>query len=69
MSSSITSPNRADYRVVMPDFVAAGGDGHGALKDLPDAKESGSLILELVVDAFRARPDIGAATDGRILRR
>jgi 5'-nucleotidase / UDP-sugar diphosphatase len=59
----------ADYRVVMPDFLAAGGDGYGMLKDLPDAKETGTLILELVMDAFRARPDISASTDGRILRR
>jgi len=59
----------AGYRVVMPDFLAAGGDGYAMLKDLPDAKETGTLILELVMDTFRNRPDISPSTDGRILRR
>ncbi|MFZ0788747.1 MAG: bifunctional UDP-sugar hydrolase/5'-nucleotidase [Chromatiaceae bacterium] len=59
----------ADYRVVMPDFLAAGGDGYAMLKDLPDAKETGTLILELVMDRFRNRPDISPSTDGRIVRR
>lgn len=54
---------------MMPDFLAAGGDGYEALQDLPDTKETGTLILELVMDGFRARPDISAATDGRIFRR
>lgn len=58
-----------DYRVVMPDFLAAGGDGYDMLKDLPDARETGTLILELVMDAFRNRPEISPTTDGRILRR
>ncbi len=59
----------ADYRVVIPDFLAAGGDGYRMLKDLPDANETGTLILELVIDAFRNRPDVSPSTDGRILRR
>ncbi|MBS1201987.1 MAG: hypothetical protein H6R22_496, partial [Chromatiaceae bacterium] len=39
------------------------------LKDLPDAKETGTLILELVMDTLRNRPDVSPSTDGRIVRR
>lgn len=59
----------AEYRVVMTDFLAVGGDGYMMLKDLPDTKETGTLILDLVMDAFRTRSDIRPATDGRIRRR
>lgn len=59
----------AEYRVVMTDFLAVGGDGYMMLKDLPDTQETGTLILDLVMDAFRTRSDIRPATDGRTRRR
>jgi 5'-nucleotidase/UDP-sugar diphosphatase len=59
----------ASYRLVMPDFLAAGGDGYGMLKDLPEANATGLLILDMVLDAFRAQDSVAVATDGRIKRR
>jgi len=59
----------ASYRLVIPDFLAAGGDGYGMLKDLPEANATGLLILDMVLDAFRARDSVAVTTDGRIARR
>ncbi|WPL11962.1 bifunctional metallophosphatase/5'-nucleotidase [Thiorhodovibrio litoralis] len=59
----------ADYRLVMPDFLAAGGDGYAELKDLPDATETGLLILDLVTDAFRQQGQVDVGIDGRLVRR
>ena len=59
----------ASYRLVMPDFLAAGGDGYGMLKDLPDANATGLLILDMVLDAFRGQDLVAIATDGRLVRR
>ena len=59
----------ARYKVVIPDFLAAGGDGYAELVDLPNANATGLLVLDMVTDAFRERRTIKAATDGRIVRR
>jgi len=59
----------ASYRLVIPDFLAAGGDGYGMLKDLPEANTTGLLILDMVLDAFRAWDSVAVTTDGRIARR
>jgi 2',3'-cyclic-nucleotide 2'-phosphodiesterase (5'-nucleotidase family) len=59
----------ASYLLVVPDFLAAGGDGYDLLKDLPDAKATGLLILDMVTDAFRAQGAVAATTDGRLTRR
>lgn len=59
----------ANYRLVIPDFLAAGGDGYGMLKDLPGANATGLLILDMVLDAFRGQERIAVDTDGRLLRR
>jgi len=59
----------ASYRLVMPDFLAAGGDGYGMLKDLPGANATGLLLLDMVLDAFRKQEHVAVATDGRLVRR
>ncbi|MBK1649032.1 bifunctional metallophosphatase/5'-nucleotidase [Rhabdochromatium marinum] len=59
----------ADYRLVMSDFLAAGGDGYAELKDLPSATATGRLVLDLVTDAFRQPGRVDAGIDGRLLRR
>jgi 2',3'-cyclic-nucleotide 2'-phosphodiesterase (5'-nucleotidase family) len=59
----------ANYRLVIPDFLAAGGDGYGMLKDLPGANATGLLILDMILDAFRAQETVVVDTDGRLVRR
>ena len=58
----------ADYRVAVPDFLAAGGDGYGMLTGLRDPVNTGQLIADLLVSAFRARTEVDARLDGRISR-
>lgn len=59
----------ARYSLVMPDFLAAGGDGYVMLQDLPGATATGLLMLDMVLDAFRAQASIDIVTDGRLVRR
>ncbi|MCU0765830.1 MAG: bifunctional metallophosphatase/5'-nucleotidase [Gammaproteobacteria bacterium] len=59
----------ARYRVVMPDFLAAGGDGYATLAAMEDKVATGRIISDMLVEAFRARGTIVPATDGRIVRR
>lgn len=61
-------PN-AKYRLVTSDFLAAGGDGYAELEELPDAQATGTLMLDMVTDAFRRQGTVSAGIDGRILRR
>ncbi|MCU0835916.1 MAG: bifunctional metallophosphatase/5'-nucleotidase [Chromatiaceae bacterium] len=56
------------YRVVMPDFLAAGGDGYLSLNAMEDRIDTGTLISDLVMDAFRTGGVVAAANDGRIRR-
>lgn len=58
----------ADYRVAVPDFLAAGGDGYAMLTGLRDPVNTGQLISDLLVSAFRAQPQVEARVDGRISR-
>ena len=58
----------ADYRVAVPDFLAAGGDGYGMLTGLRDPVNTGQLIADLLVSAFRAQTEVDARLDGRISR-
>jgi 2',3'-cyclic-nucleotide 2'-phosphodiesterase (5'-nucleotidase family) len=58
----------ARYRVVMPDFLADGGDGYVTLKDMEGRVDTGTLISDLVMEAFRAGELVTAGTDGRIRR-
>ena len=59
----------ARYRVVIPDFLAEGGDGYATLKDLDDKVVTGRLISDMVMDAFRNGQEVAPTTDGRIVRR
>jgi 5'-nucleotidase / UDP-sugar diphosphatase len=55
------------YRVALPDFLAAGGDGYAMLKDKPNI-QTGLPLRELIVDTIRRRGVIAAQEEGRILR-
>lgn len=58
----------ARYRVVLPDFLAEGGDGFAMFKSLEDKVATGRLISDMVVDAFRTGRPVPSGTDGRITR-
>ncbi len=58
----------ADYRVVVPDFLAAGGDGYQELTGMRDQLATGRILSDMVVEAFRNHREITVATDGRIRR-
>lgn len=60
-------PQRA-YRVVMPDFLAEGGDGYGMFKEMEARVDTGRLISDMIIEAFRAGGPIAPRLDGRILR-
>ena len=56
------------YRVVMPDFLAEGGDGYAMLKELERRVDTGRLISDMLIEAFRAGGPAAAQLDGRIAR-
>jgi 5'-nucleotidase / UDP-sugar diphosphatase len=58
----------ADYRVVLPDFLAAGGDGYQELTGLRDPLATGRILSDMLVEAFRGRGVLEATSDGRIRR-
>ena len=57
------------YRVVMPDFLAEGGDGYAMLKELERRVDTGRLISDMLIEAFRAGGPAAPQLDGRIVRR
>jgi len=57
----------ATYSVVVPDFLASGGDGHVVFRDKPQTKTRLPL-RELIVDTIRQQKVISADTEGRIHR-
>jgi 2',3'-cyclic-nucleotide 2'-phosphodiesterase (5'-nucleotidase family) len=57
----------ARYAVVVPDFLASGGDEHVVFKGKPQIK-TGSLLRELIVDTIRQRGTVRADIEGRIRR-
>ncbi|WP_240905517.1 bifunctional metallophosphatase/5'-nucleotidase [Thiorhodococcus mannitoliphagus] len=59
----------ARYRVVMTDFLAAGGDGYQMLMSQAGQVKTGRLVSEVVVAAIRAGAELPLHSDGRILRR
>jgi 2',3'-cyclic-nucleotide 2'-phosphodiesterase (5'-nucleotidase family) len=59
---------QARYRAVMPDFLAAGGDGYSMLAGMEGQVMTGRLISDMLVEAFRTRGNIAPVTDGRIGR-
>jgi 2',3'-cyclic-nucleotide 2'-phosphodiesterase (5'-nucleotidase family) len=60
---------QATYRAVMPDCLAAGGDGYSMLAGMEGQVITGRLISDMLVEAFRTRGEIDPVFDGRILRR
>jgi len=56
------------YLVVMPDFLAEGGDGYTMLEQMQNKEMTGQVISDMVVEAFRTRGPISAKLDGRIRR-
>lgn len=59
----------ARYRVVMPDFLAAGGDGYAMLMRQEGRVATGRRLSDVVVAAIRAGAEVPGQLDGRILRR
>jgi len=59
-------PGRA-YRVVTINFLRAGGDGYGVLRDAAlEAYDDGPLVEEVVADHLVARGRVAPVVDGRI---
>lgn len=56
------------YLVVVPDFLAEGGDGYAMLEDMQDKVMTGHLVSDMVIEAFRKGGPIAASVDGRIRR-
>jgi len=56
------------YRAVMPDFLAAGGDGYAMLAAMEGPVMTGRLISDMLVEAFRTGKTIAPVVDGRIVR-
>lgn len=56
------------YRVVVPEFLAEGGDGYAMLKGMQDKVMTGQLVSDMVIEAFRTGGAITATVDGRIRR-
>jgi 5'-nucleotidase/UDP-sugar diphosphatase len=56
------------YLVVVPDFLAEGGDGYAMLEDMQDKVMTGQLVSDMVIQAFRTGVPVTAAVDGRIRR-
>jgi 2',3'-cyclic-nucleotide 2'-phosphodiesterase (5'-nucleotidase family) len=67
LNGRLIEPARV-YKVAVSDFIAAGGDGFAMFKNLP-ALDSGYLLSDLLITAFEARRSVGAAVEGRIIRR
>ena len=57
----------AIYSVVVPDFLASGGDEHVVFKGKPQIK-TGSPLRELIVNTIQQQKVISARTEGRIHR-
>jgi len=67
LADSPIDPAR-QYIVVVPEFLAEGGDGYAMLKDMQDKVMTGHLISDMVTGAFRTGIPVTATVDGRIRR-
>jgi len=56
------------YKVIVNDFMAAGGDHFTMLKDIPDTVDTGYTLADVVVEAIRKQGEIKVHADGRIKR-
>ena len=57
------------YRVVVPDFLAAGGDGYDMLKSMDNVDQTGRLVSDMVIEGIRDAGTVDPRPDGRIERR
>ncbi len=57
------------YQVVMPDFLAAGGDGYVEFAGMTDQVLTGRLVSDMLIDALRHEQTLAPRLDGRIERR
>jgi len=57
----------AIYSVVVPDFLASGGDDHVIFKNKPKIK-TGLPLRELIIDTIRQQKVVSVKTEGRIHR-
>jgi len=57
------------YLVVVPDFLAEGGDGYAMVKDMQQKLMTGQLVSDMVIEAFRTGGPVEATADGRIRRK
>ncbi|NLH48750.1 MAG: bifunctional metallophosphatase/5'-nucleotidase [Myxococcales bacterium] len=57
-----------NYKLVINDFMAAGGDRFTMFQNAADAVDSGVTMADAVIEAIRQQKDIDAKTDGRIER-
>ena len=55
------------YRVVVPDFLGSGGDGHEVFKNR-SCQKSGLPLRELIVETIAERKIVSAKKEGRIRR-
>lgn len=60
----------AEYSIATSDFLAEGGDGYAFLiQAIKQKRNTGNLLLDMVVTAFQEHREIRVETDGRIQRR
>jgi hypothetical protein len=52
----------------MPDFLASGGDAYWMLAAMEGKVQTGRIISDMLVEAFRTRGEIAPVIDGRIAR-
>ncbi len=67
LNTGVIDPEQV-YRVVMSDFLAAGGDGYAVFTQMTAPEMTGRLISDLLIDAFRQGQIIAPRLDGRIRR-
>lgn len=58
----------AFYTVVVSDFLAAGGDGHAPLADIPETHRSDThiAITDILADYLSEQREVAPVNDGRI---
>ncbi|RCK80411.1 MAG: 5'-nucleotidase [Candidatus Ozemobacter sibiricus] len=54
------------YRVAFNSYIAGGGDGFGWLKDLPDRRDTGILVRDMVILKIRAEKGIHTLPEQRM---
>lgn len=60
---------RAHYLVALPDFVANGGDGYVALREVPAERRQNTdiVLLDLVVEYVKLYQPVSPQVEGRII--